>query len=179
MHVIKNRYLVLLLVSLMIINPLLTTAALASFKPAVGETGGLPGEKIAVSSFDGRLHLWNLDRTNVRNFPKELKGYVTTSPTMVNVNNDRHGFKEIAVITKDDNDYYLNILRNSGSQVSREFPLALDFIPTASPVGFDYDDSGRVDLIIGGEDGNLYLWNDMEEETANEKLIITTMKLIV
>ncbi|AGB40347.1 hypothetical protein Halha_0339 [Halobacteroides halobius DSM 5150] len=73
-----------------------------NFKPAVGETGGLPGEEIAVSSPGGRLYIWNLDKSNVRNFPKDLKGYAVTSPLLINLDGDKEDFNEVVVVSKKD-----------------------------------------------------------------------------
>lgn len=161
----------MIMICLLVINPILTSVGMAAgFKPSIGDTGGLPGDEVAMSSLDGRLYLFNLDRSYVRHFPKNLRGYAVTSPTLIDVEQSRtDSFAEIVVFSQEQQNYYLNIFKNNGDQVAS---FGVNFEPTQSPIAFDFDQNGLMELVVGDQTGKLYVWDNFDPENlANPDMI--------
>lgn len=127
-----------------------------SFTPAVGDLGGLAGAEIVTVSPDGKLYVWNRDRSLAFGFPKEFEGGISSSPSLADLDHD--GYREILVVVKNPSGG-LNLRAFYGNGIEApSYPITLAFVPSSPLTAADVDKDGLVEIIGGSSDGQLHIW---------------------
>ncbi len=127
-----------------------------SFTPAVGDLGGLAGAEIVTVSPDGKLYVWNRDRSLAFGFPKEFEGGIDLSPALADLDHD--GYREILVVVKNPSGG-LNLRAFYGNGIEAPgYPISLAFVPSSPLTAADVDKDGLVEIIGGSSDGQLHIW---------------------
>jgi hypothetical protein len=129
--------------------------------PAIVDLDGDGEKDIVFASFDGVLHAWRPDGSNLPGFPQTLGGAIAGSVAVGHLDGPGDGSLEI-VIGSGGGDDSLYVFSATGAR-RPAFPVPLmlsgGFGKHPSPALADLDGDGRLDIVAAGTDGRLYAWN--------------------
>jgi M6 family metalloprotease-like protein len=131
--------------------------------PALGDIDG-DGYLEIVSAIGTKLYAYNYNGTLVSGFPKVISESlaVQSSPVLADVDND--GLPEIVIGSPDGRVYAFN---GNGTDAAG-FPLTVGGKILSTPLLADLDgDSSDIELAVGCDDGNLYVWSIGSPVTAS------------
>ncbi|MGD8627901.1 MAG: M6 family metalloprotease domain-containing protein [bacterium] len=118
-------------------------------------------KEIAVGSFDGNLHVWELDGTYLPGWPVQTPTGLGPKPAICDVDID--GQPDIIVCSLDGLVY---VFSNDGT-LHPGWPQATGDRIYSPPALADIDDDGMVEIISGSMDGLVYAWNEDGELLPN------------
>lgn len=146
--------------------PVSTGGAVMS-SPALGDIDNDGDLEIVMGSDDSGIYAWHHDGTLVSGWPVYTYGKVTSSPALGDINND--GRVDIVIACEKDpnsGDVAVYALNHDGSHIS-EWPVILNgFGFSSSPILADIDGDKDIEIIVGGEDSNVYAWHHNAELLA-------------
>jgi immune inhibitor A len=118
-------------------------------------------KEIAVGSFDGMMHVWELDGTYLPGWPVQTPSGLGPKPAICDINID--GRPDIIVCSLDGLVYAFS---NDGT-IHPGWPQATGDRIYSPPALADIDDDGMVEIISGSMDGLVYAWNEDGELLPN------------
>jgi hypothetical protein len=128
--------------------------------PALADLDGDGWPEIVYGAFDGVLHAWHADGTNLPGFPVTIGGIITASVAIGYLDGSTDTQPEIVVPSGAGKDSLYVFKRDGGGRAG--FPVYYRSAGSnrqPSPALADIDRDGFLDIVVAGTDGKLYVYN--------------------